>query len=83
LKDTWDDPVLSAHLLKAHDHTVHVLDNAVNQKSSKANRKVSIPDPDATEAELQLKKVLSDVSLKSFRYFPKAPSVLCFAHSLG
>ncbi|KAF4620583.1 hypothetical protein D9613_000410 [Agrocybe pediades] len=67
LRDTWDDPSLSSYLTKYHDRTIQALDNAMNQKTSKANRKACVPESDATQAEFELQATLDSVSLKSFR----------------
>lgn len=69
LRDTWSNPILSAHLIKDHDHTVSVL-HSLSQSPEKPARKSHLPDPDTLPIEVtNLQKTLDAVSLKSFRWF--------------
>ncbi|KAH9485169.1 snRNA-activating protein complex subunit 3 [Psilocybe cubensis] len=67
LSATWSNPLLSAHLIKDHDHMVTAL-HALNQENTKTARKIHLPDPEALPVEVtSLQKNLDAVSLSCFR----------------
>jgi len=69
LNNVWSNPILAAHLIKDHDHTVSALHASVNSKASKSGRKPQhLPDPDTLKADVtNLQKQLDVVPLSSFK----------------
>ncbi|CAA7261682.1 unnamed protein product [Cyclocybe aegerita] len=67
ISDIWNEPTLSAHLMKDHDHIVCAL-HSINSKTSKPGRKANLPDPDTLSLQVtNLQKAMDAVSLKSFK----------------
>lgn len=67
LNDIWDDPTLSAHILKNHEHTIGALHSAASK--SIRTRKSNFPDPDSLLPEVvTLQKNLDSSKLISWRF---------------
>ncbi|EDR11887.1 uncharacterized protein LACBIDRAFT_313793 [Laccaria bicolor S238N-H82] len=66
LYDIWDDPTLSAHILKNHEQTIGALHSAASK--SIRTRKSNFPDPDSLLPEVAtLQKNLDSSKLTSWR----------------
>lgn len=67
LYDIWDDPTLSAYILKNHEHTIGALHSAAS-KSIRTGRKSNFPDPDSLMPEVAtLQKKFDSSRLISWR----------------
>jgi hypothetical protein len=68
LYDIWDDPTLSAYILKNHEHTIGALHSAAS-KSIRTGRKSNFPDPDRLLPEVAtLQKKMDSSKLMSWRF---------------
>lgn len=68
LYDIWDDPTLSAYILKNHEHTIGALHSAAS-KSIRTGRKSNFPDPDSLLPEVAtLQKKFDSSKLISWRF---------------
>jgi len=68
LYDTWDDPTLSAHILKNHEHTIGALHSAAS-KLIRTGRKSNFSDPDSFLPEVvTLQNNFNSSKLISWRF---------------